>query len=167
MSGLGHSAGAVAANRYPGIDLIIKAIDVSPNVKAPYLVFTSFVTERLERNGDFQRPAVGGDLTLRLHNDIDAEISITTFREYAILLHSQWIPTQDIRLPLIVESVEEDSQIVFAENIIATRDAGSHLGRIVKSMNPDIEKPRVVTEEDVGRFRGRDIVSGINLVEVS
>src|SRR5206468_11188126 len=61
VSFLGEPARIITADRHPHIELVVEALDASPEVHTPQLVFAGDITQRLEGNRDFDGPAVAGD----------------------------------------------------------------------------------------------------------
>ena len=67
---------------------------------------------------------------------------------------------------MVVEGVEQHSDVIVVEDIVALGDVGANLGRVVIAMKGDVEKFRVVTEKDFGRSRRRDVVPRRSLIKV-
>src|SRR5205807_8703140 len=145
---------------------VIEAIDVAPHVKAPELAFAGFVTQRLKRNCDLQRPAVTGQLALGFHNDIDAEIRAAAFGKNAVLLHTKRVKAQHVGLTLIIKGIEKQPDVVFPKHIVPLGHSRPALAGIVVGLKAEIKKLRVIADEDFGWFRWSNIVAGISLVEV-
>src|SRR6266404_872775 len=113
-------------------------------MNAPLFALTRFIPERLERDRNFQCPAVRRDYSLGLHHDVYAEISPRTLGHDAVLLHSQRIKAEHISAPLVIESVDEYAHVVLAENLIALGYCGAHLIRLVEATKSHIEGPGVI-----------------------
>src|ERR1051325_8093535 len=103
MRGFGKCARHVAIDRHPGIHLVVKAIDVSPDVKTPELVFASFVTERLKRNCNLESPTIRRQFAFRFVNNVYTEVGVAALSHDAILLPAHRIPTTPVSFALIVE----------------------------------------------------------------
>src|SRR5438552_8913678 len=128
----------VPADRKPRIQLVVKAKEVSYDMKSPQLAFACFIAQRLERNRYFDGPAVVREHAFRFHHDVNAEIRAAAFGHDAVLLNSQRIPTEDICAPLIVKSVEKDSHVVVAENFITFGHGRAHfVGFVVEAVKSE------------------------------
>src|SRR6185369_17279219 len=83
-----------------------------------------------------------------------------------IRLNTEWIPAKQISFALIVEGIEEETEVVFIKNLITLGDRCVDLVRIVVGVHRQIEKPRVIAKVNnswLGRF---SVVAWIDLVEV-
>src|SRR5438105_14545547 len=108
MSFLTQQRRYVARIRHPGISLVIETEKVSPNVNSPKLVFARFITQGFEGNGNFDRPSVTGQHSLRFHDDVDAEVPTRALRHDSVLLYAECVPAKDVRTALIVEGIEKE-----------------------------------------------------------
>src|SRR5712664_1036816 len=130
----------VPADRKPRIQLVVKAKEVSYDMKSPQLAFACFITQRLERNRYFDGPAVAREHAFRFHHDVNAEIRARAFGHDAVLLDAERIPTKYVRSPLVVEGVQKNSDVVVAENLIALANRGFHLSWIVVAVKTQVKK---------------------------
>src|SRR5204862_4401106 len=107
-----------------------------------------------------------GDHGFRVHDDIDAEVRARTFGHDAILLNTERVPTENVSAPLIIERIEVDAHVVFAENVVAFGDRSADLVWLVETMKRKIESLRVVANHGFSRLGRSNVVAGLNLVEV-
>src|SRR6185295_4662791 len=119
-------------------------------MEAPQLSLASFITQRLERNSDFDRITVGGHSSLRLHHDVDTEIIIGPFGEKSVLLNSQGIEEKLVSSSSIVKGVEQQADDVVVKNTVALGDRGADLGRIIVSMKRKVDETRIIAGQHFG-----------------
>src|SRR5215470_4330899 len=117
MTLLRQPAWIIAADRHPHIQFIIESLNPAPEVHAPKFVFTGNIPQRLEWNGDLNRPTVSGYNTLRFKNKIGIEVFVVV-RPGAVSLDAQRIEIEFVRLALIVECVEENSDVIIVEDAV-------------------------------------------------
>src|SRR5215212_9944544 len=149
MSRLREPTALVAVHRNPHVERIVQTLGASPEVYSPQLVFAGNIAQRLERDRDFDRVAIACDHSFRLHDQIEAEVFTLSFSPNAVGLHAEWIEVKLVSSPLIVESVEENADVV-----------------IVKTMKCDVEKTRVVAQSYFSAILRDEIIPGLHLVEV-
>src|SRR5260370_2035629 len=121
----------VPADRKPRIQLVVKAKEVSYDMKSPQLAFACFITHRLERNRYFDGPAVAREHAFRFHHDVNAEIRARAFVHDAVLLDAERIPTKDVSSPLFVEGVQKTSDFAAPKMLIASPTLSLHLSQTV------------------------------------
>src|SRR5712692_4035450 len=121
----------VPADRKPRIQLVVKAKEVSYDMKSPQLAFACFIPQRLERNRYFDGPAVAREHAFRFHHDVNAEIRARAFGHDAVLLDAERIPTKHVSSPLIVEGIQKNSNVVVAENLVTFGHGRAHFARLV------------------------------------
>src|SRR5215213_6283886 len=166
MSRLREPTVLVAVHWDPHVERIIETLRATPEMYAPQLIFPRDVTQRLKRNRDFDRVAVARDHSLRVHDQIETEVFALAFSPNPIGLDSERVEVKLVSASLIVESVEEDADVIVVPDVVALRDIRAHFRRIVETMECDVEVACVVTEHHFGAILGYEIVAGLNLVEV-
>ena len=110
-------------------------------MNAPELSLAGLVTERLERNRNFERPAIFSKHSFGFHHDIDAEVRAGAFGHNPIGLNPEWVPAEHVRTALIVESIEKDAHVVFAKYFVALGYGSAHLAWFVVTMKGQIKRP--------------------------
>lgn len=55
--------------------------------------------------------------------------------------------------------------MIVVEHVVAARDGGAHLGRVVRGAKPEIDRLRVVQDEKRGLTRRRYVVARLRLHE--
>src|SRR6185369_14936753 len=103
---------------------------------------------------------------LRLHDQIETEVFTLSFGPDAVGLDAERIEVKLVRSSLVVESVEENADVVVVPDVVALRDVGAHFRRIVETMKCEVEKVRIVAEPDFGFVLRDEIVARLDLVEV-
>src|ERR1051326_1541237 len=140
MSFLGQPARNVAIDRHPHVELVVESLDPPPEMSAPQFVLTRYIAQRLKRDRSFDGPTVGCKQTLRFHHDVGIEIFALPISPNAVGLNSQRIEIKFIGLTSIIESVEENADVIIIENIVAFSDRGPDFVRLVVTMKGDIDK---------------------------
>nr|QEO74674.1 hypothetical protein [uncultured bacterium] len=105
-------------------------------------------------------------MAFRLHHNINGEVFIFSLGVNAISLDAERVEEQLIRPPLIVEGIEQHADVIIVENVITFRHGGAHTVRFVVRKKSYIEHPGIVTHENFGGPRRRDVIAGVRLVEV-
>ena len=118
MSFLCEPARIITADRHPHIELVVEALDASPEVHTPQLVFAGDITQRLEGNRDFDSPPVAGDDALGLKHVVRIEVFVIV-GPGAVGLNPERINVEFVCLAFVVESIEENTDIVVVPNIVA------------------------------------------------
>src|SRR3982074_2170122 len=98
---------------------------------APQLALACFISQRLKGNRHLERPAIAGKHSFGFHHDVHAKVSARSFSHDSVSLHSEWIKADHIRAALIVEGVEEDTHVVFAENLVTLGNGSPHFVGLV------------------------------------
>src|SRR5438552_12060661 len=135
-------------------------------MNAPKLALACFIAKRLERDRDFYYPAIRRDHSLGFHHDVHAEVRAGAFSHDSVSLHSERIKAEEVCPPLIVEGVKIDPHIVFAKNLVAFGYARPHFVGLIVTMKGDVERPCIVADHHLRRFRRRYVVAGISLQEI-
>src|SRR4030095_12081260 len=103
MSLLRQPTGVVATHGHPHGQLVVGPLDASPEVCAPEFVLAGYVTQRLERNRNLNRPAVGGQHAFRLHDDVGIEIFALTVSPDAVSLDPKRIEIEFVGLAAVIK----------------------------------------------------------------
>src|SRR5215216_2527125 len=143
MSRLREPTALVAVHRNPHVKGIVQTLGASPEVYSPQLVFAGNIAQRLERDRDFDRVAVARDHSFRLHDEIETEVFALSFSPNAVGLYAEWIEVKLVSSSLVVESVEQNTDVIVIPDIVALRNVCAHLGGIVETMKCDVENARV------------------------
>src|SRR5690349_9128924 len=166
MTRLAQVAIDAARERHPRIKLALKTLDAAEEMHAPEFSLARFEAQRLKRNCDLDvEPSLMHD-ALRLHQQIDAEVFATTFGEDAVALNAEGIEKDFEGFALVVERVEHYADVVVAEDVVALRDGGADLVRLVSGLESDVEKVRIETDKDFRWFGRRRVVARADLIEV-
>src|SRR6266550_3565373 len=152
MSSLDEIAVDTAREGHPRIQLAIETLDAAKEVSTPELSFARFVAQRFERNCDLNYISVRANNAFRLQEQVDAEIFPSPLGEYAVTLYAERIEKYLKGPSLIIEGVEVKTHIVVAEDVVAFGDGGSNFVRLIERPESKIEKLRIVTQENLGRF---------------
>src|SRR5258706_88855 len=83
-----------------------------------WLVLTRHVTQRFERNCYFDRPPVGAHYAFRLQHDVRIEIFVIISPD-TVGLHAQRIEIKFVCLAAVVESVEQDPNVIVVKDVIS------------------------------------------------
>jgi hypothetical protein len=67
-------------------------------------------------------------------------------------LNAERIEIKFVSLAPIVESVEEDADVIVVEDIVALGDVRAHLVRFIETMKGYVDKLRVTSEKYFGGF---------------
>lgn len=154
---------AVAAER-----LEADAVTLAPRVDAEHvdaprlLAGGAAEAERRERDGHFDRVALRGDPACRLPDRVPRLVlppADVVLEE--VHLHSERVDEELEAPPLVVERVQDDSDEIVLEGLVAVREVGSDLsGPGVVSAESDIEVIVVVDDEAFRSHGGLDVVAG-------
>src|SRR5204862_7012365 len=71
-----------------------------------------------------------------------------------------------ISFATVVEGVEKNSYVIIVPDVVALGNGGADLIRFVVTMECNVEKFRIVTEQYFRGFGRRNIVAGLGLVKV-
>src|SRR5689334_10701606 len=164
MSLLTQIAVDAARERHPRIKLVFEALDAAEEVRAPEFSLAGFEAQRLERDRDLDVEASLVNDAFRLHQQIDAEVFAASFGENAVALNAERIEEHFKGLALVVESVEEEADVIVLKDVVALRDRRAHLVGLVGRFESDVEKLGIVTEQDFRRLRRRDVIARLNLI---
>ena len=78
--------------------------------------------------------------------------SAGTFSHDSVSLHSERIKADHVGPALIVEGVQKDAHVVFAENLVALGHGSPHLVGLVVTMKGHVEGPGIVADHHLGGF---------------
>src|SRR4030095_7172900 len=106
------------------------------------------------------------DHTLRVHQDVNAEIFTAAFGHDAVALNTQRVKEHFKRLALVVESIEHDTDVIVLKDIVALGHRSPDLVRFISSFEGDVEELCVESDQYFGRLRRRRIVTRLDLIEV-
>src|ERR1044072_3130853 len=166
MARLGEPTIFIAVHRNPHVERVIQTLRAAPEMDSPQLVFSCNVTQRLERNRDFNRVTIARHHSLRFHHEIETEIFALSFGPDAVGLNAKRIEGKLVTAALTVEGVEEKADVVLVPDWVAFGNVGAYLRGIVVTVEGDIEKPRIVAKHDLGAVFRNQIIAGLDLVEV-
>ncbi len=105
------------------------------------------------------------DHALRFKHKIRIEIFVI-ISPGAVGLNAERIEIEFVGLALIVKGVEQDANVIVIKNVISLGNVGSHFVGFVVTMKRDVEKLRIVAEHHLSWFGRRDVVAGLNLIEI-
>src|SRR5256885_6331701 len=131
MSLLGQPARDVAIDRHPHVQLVIESFDPPPEMRAPKFVLARNISQRLERDRGFDGPTIGGHQALRFHDYVGIEIFALAVGPNAVGLNSQWTKVELVGLATVVEGIKENTDVIIVPDVVALRNRGAHLIRLV------------------------------------
>jgi hypothetical protein len=134
-------------------------------VRAPEFIFAGNVAQRLEGNGYLDDPTVVRHAALRFHYDVRIEI-FAVVGPTAIGLYPERIEIKLIGFASVVESVEQNADVIVVEDVVPLGDGRANFVRLVVTMKGDVDEFRIAPEKYFGWFRGRDVVTGLDLIEI-
>src|SRR5437016_7352704 len=145
MTFLGQPTGDVAVERHPHIQLVVETFNAPPEMRAPEFVLAGNITQRLERNRDFNGPSVVGHYTFRLKDKIRIEV-LVLIRPDTVCLHAERTQVKFIGFATVVKGVEQYADIVVVPNIVAFGNRSAHFVRFVVAVKGYVEKLRIITK---------------------
>src|SRR4051794_16852275 len=137
-------------------------------MQSPLFVLARFITQGLEGDRRFYRVSGFRKYTLRFKNEVDARIFSVSVSESAITLNSVWIEKYEIRLTLVVESIDVHSdKVVVSEDVVSTSNCCPDLRPILRGFERNVQILRVKTDHHFGRIARLDIVTRLRLQKFS
>ncbi len=166
-TGLVEQARSIAFERHPRHLFVPIATDEALNVQAPRGGSPASIAQRGKGNGGLDGIAVGVDRALRIDHEVHGEVGLaTSFGVDAVGLNPVRVEEDVIGAASILKRIEVDADAVVIANRVAPwhrrADAAGAIGRTKR----EIECPSVVADQELGRFRRRDVVAGLDLTEI-
>src|SRR6266699_2448536 len=76
------------------------------------------------------------------------------------------VPPEHVGASLIVERVEKETDVIIAEDFITLRDGRAHFFGFVVTMKSQVKRLRIVADHGLSRFRRRNVIARLRLVEI-
>ena len=115
------------------LELAVEALNAPEEVRAPKLAFAGFITKRFERNRNLDDVTVFIDCALRFEQQVHTEVFAATFSENSVSLDSERIKKYFKCPPLVVKSVEIETDVVVLENVVALGHRRTNLVWLIKA----------------------------------
>src|ERR1044072_9202650 len=152
MARLAQVAVDAARHRHPRIELVLKTLDATKEMRAPEVSFARFKAQRLEWNRDLDVETGLMNDALRIHQEIDTEIFATSFGDDAVALDAEWIEKDFERFAFVVERVEHEADVIVVEDVVALGHGRADLVGLVSGFESDVEELRIETDQDFRWF---------------
>src|SRR4029079_14446127 len=141
-----------------------RALDAADDVKAPVLGGRRLVAQALERNADLDLVPEVGQMSLRVEDEIGAEVcrrapaghaaepgarSISPFHESAVHLDAERVDAEHARLPAVVERGEEELDPVVVVHPIAIPERRAHAAGGRMGAHAEMDRRRGIPDAGV------------------
>ena len=163
LSGLSQKRRRCLASRRPRL-LVPRMLHVTDDLEPPALHTARGVAERLEGNSHLDLKPPVGDTSLRLPEEVGAQIVLTghhirsrnesaALALHAVRLYAERVDDEDERTPPVVEGVEMHLDVVVTAHTIAVSEGG--VDRLSAPMrlegaDPEVDRGSGIEDEDVG-----------------
>ena len=170
-----------AQGRHPAV-LLAAALHAAHDVERPRLHAVGGIAQRLERDGDLDLVAVGGQPPFRLIHVVGREVGdlaaaleraeeraatvVRSLDQRAVGLNPERVGAEDERLPAVVERVQENLDAIVGVDAIAVGERRVHGARSGVRLDAEVDRGRRVEHEDFGLVLGGAAVDGRVLREV-
>src|SRR6266446_1346751 len=152
MTLLGQPARNVARYWHPHIELVVEALDAAPEMRAPQHTFAGIITNRFKRYRNFNRITVAGQHSLRLEHNVEAKVFISSSIPRAVCLYAKRVEIKLVGFALVVESIEQDADVIIVKDVVSLGNIYAHLVRLVVAMERNIKKSLIIPKDDFRRL---------------
>ena len=139
MSFLRKPTGVVAIERHPHVEFVVEALDAAKEMRAPKFVLAGDVAKGFERNGNFKSPTIRSQCPFRLKHEIRIEVFVL-ISPGAVRLHAERIEIKLVGFATVVESVEQNTDIIVVPDVIAFGNGSADFVRLVVTVKSDIKE---------------------------